>query len=48
MVDQLKDALTGLEMRLASIEPGHRQALRDSKLYAPNEERGGGGLRPQT
>ena len=37
-----------MEMRLASIEAGHRQALRDSELDASNEEGGGGGLRPQT
>ena len=40
----MKDALTGLEMRLASIEAGHRQALRDSELDASNEKGGGGGL----
>jgi len=33
-------------MRLASIEAGHREALRDSELDASNEEGGGGGLRP--
>mmetsp|Transcript_77346 Transcript_77346/g.154981 ORF Transcript_77346/g.154981 Transcript_77346/m.154981 type:complete len:162 (+) Transcript_77346:128-613(+) len=31
-------------MRLASIEAGHRQALHDSELDAPNEKGGGGGL----
>ena len=44
-VDELKEALSDLETRLASIEAGHRQALRDAELDAANMD-GPGGLRP--
>ena len=44
-VDELKDTLSDLESRLASIEAGHRKALRDAELDASNED-GPGGLRP--
>ena len=44
-VDQLKDSLSNLEKRLASIEAGHRKALRDAELDFSNED-GPGNLRP--
>ena len=44
-VDQLKDSLSDLEKRLASIEAGHRKALRDAELDFSNED-GPGNLRP--
>lgn len=44
-VDELKDSLCDLETRLASIEAGHRQALRDAELDADSFD-GPAGLRP--
>ena len=37
-VDELKDTLSDLESRLASIEAGHRKALRDAELDASNKK----------